>query len=1148
MRSAKVTARGGYMQGRVRIALILVCFCISAIPSFSQKITGDIAGDVKDSTGAVVAGAAATAENVNTHLSRSVTASGTGSFRIVELPLGTYKVSVSASGFKTTVTNLEVSPSGLTHANFVLQVGQRTETVEVEAAAPLVELSPNDNSYIDKAKIDSLPMNGRDLNSLIAVTPGVQRTPGGGFLAISINGSRATSNNYLIDGLYNNDRYYGDQALGQPGITGIPAIIFPPEAIEELGIQETPSAEFGVKGGAPINMVMKAGTNALHGDARWVRHTGFGDAANYFDKINGCSTPGSCQPSPLRNMQFGGTLGGPIIKDRTFFYLFYEGQRYAALSTKQYNVPNQDDVAAARAAITAADLSTSPAGENLLKFFTLNPSGAGNSLVLNPPVHATTDSFGIKIDHKLSSTMLLNGRYMYGDSVQSAPSGATPPPVPLPQDMFNSVAPTRVQLAGLSLTWNMRSNQVLESRFGWTRFSQIIKINNKIDPKSLGIDTGPLDPADFGVPYVYLSAFAPSYIGGVQTYPITTAPDQTYDWSEHFSWVKGNHSIKIGGNFQKAYTNSLRNRARTGLSTYGYYPSSTCSDYSNTAACAAIEQLLLGKMDDANRNFGETHRHITQKSLGVYASDDWKIKPRLTVTLGLRYDLNGAVSEKNNIGSNFIPGPNPRFVTLGHGIDRLYNLDKSDFGPRLGLAWDIFGNGKTALRAGYSLTYDVPNFAAIAAPYSFANARSGAFTQPNLGPLSSLGVDIASSATGPPETLGCSNDPAGDRTGFICLDIPVFGPDAGTSSAQGPFNAFSVIRDLKTPRAHNFNISIQHEISKNNVLTIGYSGQRGQDLLLDRDINASPLGGDGTRPFDGQSFQDFGKTQQPFGVKHVIQLNNDARSQYDSLQATLNQRNVHGLNLTTNFTWSKCYDYNSVNRGGAGDYPQANNPYNPKDSYGLCDTDVRLNFNSAGVYTVPNFPALGRWMNGWQVNGIFTAISGRPFTVLLNGGDPSGQGLRGSSIRAAWDGTPVQYNTRNPGQYVAETFTVAGQPDPCGDNTDSDGNFLAGFGITPFHIPCGTIGNSRRNQLIGPGLVQLDMSLIKNTKITERLSAQFRWEVFNVLNRGNFNYLPNQFLDSSFGQLNQTSDVFAGNPVVAQGGPRNMQFALKFVF
>jgi hypothetical protein len=1046
-----------------------------------------------------------------------------------------------------------VLPSGITTVDIILSVGQRTETVEVESVAPLVDLSPNENSYIDEEKISTLPLNGRDLNSLIALTPGVQRTPGGGFLAISVNGSRTTSNNYLLDGLYNNDRYYGDQSLGQPGVTGIPAVIFPPEAIQEVGIQETPSAEFGVKGGAPITMVMKSGTNAFHGDARLVRHTAFGDAANYFNKTQGCDTPDSCEPTPLRNLQYGATIGGPIVKDRTFFFLFYEAQRFYSLATTKFTVPNENDVANARAAIAAAGLDTSPAGENLLKFYTLAPaadisSDFYNTLVLNTPTHARTESFGFKIDHKLTSHLQLNGRYIFGDSLQSAPSGSTPPPSPFPVDLFNNTAPSRVQLAGLSLVWNISPTKVLESRFGWNRFSQTISVNNKIDPKSLGIDTGPLSPTDFGVPYVYMAAFAPGYIGGVQTYPITTAPDQTYDWSEHFSWVKGNHNLKIGGNVQTAYTNSLRNRARSGFLIYGYYPSyaspnNSCNSLGNSTAvfnCANIEQLLLGKVDDATRNFGDSHRHLSQKSFGLYVSDDWKIKPRLTVTLGLRYDFNAALGENDNLGSNFFPDRG--LVALGQGISRLYNPDKKDFGPRAGFAWDVFGNGKTAVRAGYALTYDVANFAAIAAPYTFSGARAGAFTQPNFAEPNALNlsVDVFGAPGVPPEDGSCAN-PGSGGSDYICLDIPVYGADAGTTGASGPFNAFAIAPDLKTPHAHNFNLSIQQELAKNNVVTIAYSGQRAGNLLSNRDLNASAIGGDGSRPFD-TIFTD--QSGGPF-FQHIIQLNNDGDSKYDSMQISYNQRSFHGFNTTTNLTWSKCFDTNSSNRGGQGDYPQTNNPYNPKDSYGLCDHDVRLNFNSGGVYTLPNIAALGRWFNGWQLTGLFTALSGRPFTVFVNGSDPSGQGLRGSSIRASYDGSSIHYHPRDTTDYIEETYITDSttQSDPCG-RTDVD------TPLSPFYRPCdGTVGTSRRNQLIGPGLIQLDMSLIKNTKITENMAIQFRWEVFNVLNRGNFNYLPNYELGGAgFGQLVNTPDVYVVNPVIAQGGPRNMQFALKIVF
>ena len=206
-----------------------------------------------------------TAVNTGTNLSRSGVTSDTGAFRIPELPIGTYRVTASAEGFKSAVQTADVQAGAVIQASFKLTVGQRTETVEVEGTAPLVELSPNNNNYVDNEKIENVPLNGRDFNSLLAITPGVQRTPGGGFQAISINGSKVESNNYFIDGLYNNDRYYGDSAIGETGIVGIPAVLFPPEAIEELSVQETPSAEFGVKGGAPILLNMKSGTNTWHG-------------------------------------------------------------------------------------------------------------------------------------------------------------------------------------------------------------------------------------------------------------------------------------------------------------------------------------------------------------------------------------------------------------------------------------------------------------------------------------------------------------------------------------------------------------------------------------------------------------------------------------------------------------------------------------------------------------------------------------------------------------------------------------------------------------------------------------------------------------------------------------------------------------------
>ena len=1143
-----------YKRVSAFVGSALFVFLLAGLPLHAQIVTGDVAGTVTDQSGASVAGANVTAVCPDTKLSRSMMTGTVGEYRLTELPSCVYKVSVSAQGFKTTVREVTVTVAQLTKADFRLEVGQNTETITVEAVAPLVDYSPGINNDVDQERIVDLPLNGRDFKSVLAITPGVQRAPGGGFLDVSVNGQRTTANNYLIDGMYNNDRFYGSEVVGQPGVLGVSASVLPNDAIAEFTVQQLPSAEYGVKGGASVNVTLKSGSNDFHGSVYYFGHWSYTDAAN----------PVSQSVIPLHNHQYGATLGGPIVKDRTFFFVNYEAQKNVSKPAYTVNVPTQGDVNAAMAnfsdpTVNANNLPMNPAGQALLKYFPVNPSltPGGFTQVVTLPNTDSMNSFMVKIDHKMNDKMQISGRYMFSDSLQSAPaSGYTlvPPSGVGPADMFNTIAPTRVQMTGLTWTYNLAPNKILDTRFNWTRYSQILDVNNKINPLSLGIDTGPLDPLDFGVPPVYSSATAGN-IGGIFGYPLSTRPTQTYDVSEHFTWLKGTHTLKIGGNYQFASSFSLRNRARSSLSVFE-------SDWTTV-----IDQLLLGRLDEGARSFGDTSRHLGQPSMGLYVQDEWKVKPRLTLSLGLRWDLNGALGESDKNGSNFFPDQG--LVKLGPSFSRLYDLDKHDFGPRAGLAWDIFGNGKTALRIGYAMTYDVANFSAISAPYSFHGARAGAFTNSDLGVFSVTADGGATPCVNgdgcpfkgaTPSSPGSLFEAFGPNTCYnpttntgspdwLCIGpqpgspnpaIPfqTYGPNP---TANPPFNIFGTVSPLLTPRIQYYSATLQHEVFRNSVVTISYVGTRGQNMLFERSLNNRPLGcwdnnnggqqtgpagsptNDTTlncsRPFDSVFQTNVAGTLVP-SYKYIMQLTNDGYQRYNAFQASFRQRNWHNINTQYNFTWSNCIDNNSVNRGGAANLPlQAENPYNPHDSQGPCDTDVRLNFNLGGTYIVPKVSSLGRFGDGWELGTVLTALTGRPWTAIARSGDHSGQDLAVSRADCL---APPQYNS----EHTAITNIS-----------------------TAFALPAdGTLGNCGRNAERGPGFTQWDASVMKLTKLTERLNMQFRWEVYNVLNHPNFTSIPptTTLTSSSFGIINSTPDGL--NPGVAQGSPRVMQFGIKLLF
>ena len=1137
---------------RYSCALILILGCALCLPA--QITTGEITGTVMDPSGAAVAGATISAVCPDTNQTRVVTSGSVGEYRLPDMAICVYKVSVSSQGFKTTVRNVTVTVAQETKADFRLELGAATETVTVEALSTLVDFSSGVNNEVDTKAILDLPTEGRDFKSILALTPGVQRSPGGGFLDVSISGQRTTANNYMIDGMPNNDRFYGSEVVGQPGILGVPASVLGNDSISEYTVQQLPTAENGVKGGAAINVTLKSGTNDFHG-------TGF-----YFGDYDWLNAKNFFSPETLayHNHNYGGTIGGPIVKNRTFFFFAYEGQRNKALEPYNLAIPTQGDLAAALAdfanpAVNPNNLPLNTAGLNLLKFYPCS-NGAGGIVSCTPaaanaavptggftqtiavPNTDKMSSYIIRIDHKMNDKMNISGRYMFADSVQSAPTGGyTIPPAPgsgLPIDGFNTAAPTRVQMAGATWTYNLAANKIIDVRFNWSRYAQILDPNNKVDPKSLGIDTGPLNPADFGVPVVYATYVTPGYPGGVFGYPLSTRPTQTYDVSTHVTWIKSTHTFKFGGNYQYASTFSLRNRARTSFDTYQ-------GDFQTV-----IDELLAGRLDEAARSFGDTSRHLFQPSVGLFFQDEWKITPRVTASYGLRWDLNGALGDADKNASNFFPCAPPEptvcapsgfpngLVQIQQGFPRLYNLDLKDFGPRAGLAWDIFGNGKTALRIGYSMAYDVANFAAISAPYSFQGARAGAFTNSNLGVFS---VDAAANAD--PSVLfeafgpnTCYN-PATNTASpdFVCIGPQPGSPNPTTPfqtfganpTGTPPFNIFGTVPNLKTPRIQYYSATIQHELFRNNAITVSYLGSHATDTLQMRGLNNRPIGCNGqstgncARPFDSV-FQDNGVPE----FKYVMQLTNDGYQRYNALQATYRQREWHGLNTTVNFTWSNCIDTNSTNRGGTSTVPIEENPYNPNSNLGPCDTDVRLNFNTGVVYEFPRWHALGRLGEGWQIGSVVTAATGRPWTPLLSS----------SANRSGQD----RVYERPDCSGVKPIYQFSDPNSPSITNADAI-----------FSDPAlGTIGTCGRNSLRGPKFTQWDFNLNKTTKITERMRLQVRLEVFNLLNHPNFKPSPasSTFGNSAFSTYGQTPDIAAGNPYLSQGGARAAQIGGKIIF
>jgi hypothetical protein len=1081
-----------------------------------QSFRGSIRGNVRDATGALLTGAKVTAKNHATGLVREAQTGVDGGYVMAELAIGVYVVIAEAPGLSPVAQNVVVNVGLDTTADFDLtQVQKHVESLTVTEAAPLVDATRDVlGEVVDRKLVTELPLNGRDFGKLVALVPGATVEPSGvaaiqsGFGQFSINGSRDRSNNYMLDGTDNNDPFFNNSAFNQTGIGGAPASVLPIDAIQEFNLQSNFNAEYGRNTGSVVNIVTRSGTNQLHGSVFEFLRNDLFDARNYFNRP--IDESGNHIPkSEFRNNQFGVSVGGPVIKDKTFFFGAYEGQRERVTSDFTFLVPTQQQISNAQAiaaqggdATSGAPVPPSPALTAILGQFPKATGANSTSGTVVGGVHDlnSVDSFIAKIDHQMTSSEYLTGRYAFARSQQQFPLGGLGFGAGSRLPQFAQTSPTRVQLISLSLLSNLRPSKINEVRFGYSRYRtsfSALDANTDFSSPSLNFGTGKLGlpEIDFGSTFDNLGATGFSIPRG--------RTSQTFQILDNFTWVAGRHTFKFGGEYRRAIIDSFNDNLERGLFSFG------AEDYTTLAACQ-LATPLPGCLDQGTLtlvayyfgdNFpsadaGNTQRTTHNNGLAFFVQDDFRVRSNFTVNLGVRWEYFGPISEAHNLLSNL--GQDGNLALVGtDGLKHAYNRDLNNFGPRIGFAWNL---SKTIIRGSYGIYYDyVPQDLLIA---NFTNS-AGLVTNP-IGPKA-----VVSLANNYDSTAFNGTNPGGP---VFTLPSPPYPPQFA--------DIFVTPRNLVTPYMQNWNLNLERELADGVALQLGYVGGKGSKLVRLRDANQPDISG------HRNNFPQYG---------FVDQFATISSSTYHALQATLRTRAWHGVSGFAGYTWSKSLDDASDGidfNFATVALPQDSN--NLKAEHGPSNFDTRHRFTAAFTYELVKLGGPERLTRGWQLNTIVTAQSGRPVPIVSSS-DTSGA-------------DPSVFPT--PSNFHQRPNLVAGV-NPINSNWESGPDSIGYLNGAAFAQPAfGTFGNLGRNAIFGPKFWSVDFSLTKNTRMTEHLNLQFRAEFFNLFNHPNF-ALPNFFVSpggSAQGLITQTPDQAQTNPGLGGGGPRVVQFGLKVLF
>ena len=1093
--------------------LALACTSLSA-----QQITGNIRGIVTDPTGAVIAGATATALQAETGLSRTATTDRNGSYVLLELPVGHYRLQIAAKGFGEYVQDgitLDVNETASVSPH--LAVGSESQQVLVRADAEMIEPTTTSmGKVVEQQELEDLPLNGRNFSQLGLLQPGVvPLTPGiaeaGGSLrngqGYAVNGQRPESNNFLIDGANNFN-----------GIDGGFVLKPPVDAISEFRIiTHSANAEFGGALGSTTNIITRSGTNHVHGTLwEFLRNDDL-DANNYFAQ----------EKEPLKQNQFGASAGGPIRRDKTFIFGFYEGFRNHQGESALTTVPSLKQRAGDFSELCPEGFNggfcnnpahqlfnvfanapypnnlvpqgqLNPVSQNLLAFFPL-PNAGTNLFATTQTLKNDTDQFGIKVDQYVGAHDTLGFRYMFNQLSQFdplSPGGASVPGFPVGEDQ-------RAQNFVADETHTFSPNVILVARVSFLRNKFLFgEHENHQSPSSLGFQYTPSLDLAAGPPFIQVNGY--TTVGDPITGPRNTY-ENVFDYSASLSWVRGKHEIKFGGGYQHQNINVLQGIATNGFFVFAPFP-----------VTDAFASFLTGQPVVFLQGIGDFSRGIRGNNANLYVQDTYKVTPRFTINAGLRYELPEPYTEIHRRQSLFEPGkkstvlPNAPAGLLYPGDAGvpagLIPTDKKAFAPRLGLAWDPDGHAKSLVTASYSIFYE-PYYTGQGGPL-----QSPISAPPYLGtPQVSL-PDFANPFNGNP-------------------------PAPGTFST--PLTNLTLAPSLVLPYTQDWDLNFQHSFGSDLLFEIGYVGTKGTHLP--RFIEANPAvfvpgyvdgqpisnssNADQRRLYSGCTLADSPGSCQFSSTGEIASIANSA---YNALEASLRKRFNHGLSFLVSYTWSKTIDdvssFNitgSASKPVAGENDLAQNPFNLAAERGLSLFDARNRFVASYDWALPFWTHGENWyqkaLGGWQLDGIATLMSGTPFTVF-------------DSNDVAAEGTAPEITG-----FSSQRPNLVGNPNH-GPRTVSAWVNTGAYQRLDLTANAGQFGTEGRNVNVGPAYADWDFAALKNFKVTETMHLQFRAELFDVLNRTNFR-LP----DSDI-----SSPTF--NHILAAEAPRQVQFALKLMF